>query len=124
MGDTLAAAVQNLPAWQCALVALGDMPCIQPATYQILADGVSRNPAAIARPTFAGAAGHPVAFSSRWFAQLAECRGDRGARSLIAAHPDQVLMIPVDDPGIRVDVDLPQDLARLYAAEAGCAGSR
>jgi CTP:molybdopterin cytidylyltransferase MocA len=42
--------------------------------------------------------------------------GDRGARDLIAAHPDQVLAVEIPDPMVFIDVDHRQDaetVARL-----------
>ena len=41
---------------------------------------------------------------------MAALDGDEGARSVIQAHRDDVLLIPVDDAGITRDVDRPSDL--------------
>jgi molybdenum cofactor cytidylyltransferase len=117
MGHTLADAIRQLPRWNRVLVALADMPAVRPGTYRVLAEAGSENQ--ITRPVYRGRAGNPVAFGAHWFAQLAHCRGDRGARSLLAVSPEQVQDLEIDDPGIHLDIDSPEDLARFQAAEAG-----
>jgi molybdenum cofactor cytidylyltransferase len=122
MGHTLADAISQLPRWNRVVVALADMPAVRPGTYRALAKAGTDNE--ITRPVYQGRAGNPVAFGARWFAQLARCRGDRGARSVLTANPEQVQDLEVDDPGIHLDIDSPEDLMRFQAAEAGCADSR
>jgi len=41
---------------------------------------------------------------------LLELDGDRGARALLSANPEQVVEVPVEDPGILLDIDTPQQL--------------
>jgi molybdenum cofactor cytidylyltransferase len=36
---------------------------------------------------------------------MTRLEGDVGARALLERHRDEVLQVPVDDPGIHVDVD-------------------
>jgi len=36
--------------------------------------------------------------------------GDLGARSVVAAHPDRVKLLPVEDAGVIADIDTPDDL--------------
>ena len=57
------------------------------ADQQLRADELSYNvPGEILRATAAdGRPGHPVLFGRRFFGQLAALKGDRGARSVIAA---------------------------------------
>ena len=109
MGATLAAAVGQLPAWDVVLVALGDMPWLRPASITAVARAAG--PDAICVPCHHGRRGHPVAFGRRFLPELAALDGDRGARDLLLRHAAAVREVPVDDPGIRRDVDRPADIA-------------
>ncbi len=96
------------------VVCLGDMPRLSADTIDRLI--AAFDPAAgkaIAIPTQGGQRGNPVLFARRFFAEIQELAGDVGARSLIAAYPDQVVEVPVEDPAIFLDVDDAAALARL-----------
>jgi molybdenum cofactor cytidylyltransferase len=41
----------------------------------------------------------------RYRKQLLALDGDRGARAILATHPDDVARVPVDDPGVVLDLD-------------------
>jgi len=115
MGHSLAAGVGAAPEAGGWLVALADMPFIAVATYRGVADAL-RAGASLARPVADGRQGHPVGFAPRWFAALVALRGDQGARAILAASPDQVRLLPVNDDGIWRDVDRPGDLGAAAAA--------
>ncbi len=108
MGSTLAEGVAQLPAWQGVLVALADMPAIQPSTYREVAAAVARE--IIVVPTWQARSGHPVGFGSDWFDRLANLRGDTGARALVREAGERRTLLAVADPGILSDVDYPVDL--------------
>jgi molybdenum cofactor cytidylyltransferase len=112
MGASLAAAVLASPDAEGWLVALGDMPRIRAATHRAVMDAI-RQGALLAAAVNATTKerGHPVAFSRPLFAELASLDGDEGARSVVARHRDKLVRVPVDDPGIFLDIDTQQDLA-------------
>lgn len=89
------------------VIALGDMPRIRPATIRLLVDALAAG-ADIAAPFHEGRRGNPVAFSRTHLGALMRLSGDRGARALLAAYP--VTEVPVDDPGIFLDIDTAADL--------------
>jgi molybdenum cofactor cytidylyltransferase len=89
------------------VVALGDMPYVQPATIVALAQALEEG-ADIAAPASEGKRGNPVAFSRRHLPQLLALHGDEGARSIVKQHA--VVEVPVHDPGIFRDIDSPADL--------------
>lgn len=111
MGLSLAHAVryatQDGSATGGWLVALGDMPFVEPTTLRALAAAVAEG-AGIAAPTYEGRRGNPVAFGPRHRAALLALDGDQGARRLLASCP--VAAIAVADPGILRDIDSPSDL--------------
>jgi molybdenum cofactor cytidylyltransferase len=89
------------------VIALADMPFVQPETIAALAAAVDAG-AGIAAPAIDGRRGNPVAFARMHLDELLQLRGDEGARKLLRAHP--VTTIAVDDPGILQDIDTPPDL--------------
>ena len=89
------------------LIALGDMPWVAAETLVALAgafDAASRLD--ICRPAHAGKPGNPVLFGRRHFAALMALTGDVGAKGVIAANPDSVVDVPVDDTGVQRDLDV------------------
>lgn len=109
MGRSLAEGVAQVPGhWQGLLVALADMPWVRAATLGQLVAALE--PGGIVVPLHRGQRGHPVAFHRHWFPALQQLQGDRGARTLIDAAGDACRWLPVDDPGVLLDVDRPADL--------------
>jgi molybdenum cofactor cytidylyltransferase len=64
----------------------------------------------VAVPFHRGARGHPVGFSQRCYPLLAALASDEGAKSVVAAHADEVAHVDVDDPGTLADIDTREDL--------------
>jgi len=118
MGSTLADGVAAIASswWSGALVALADMPLIRPGTYRLVAERLA--PGTIVTVSHNGRRGHPVGFDRAFFPELEALRGDKAARSLLTTHAPSVMDIPVEDPGILLDVDLTADLDRARAALA------
>ena len=111
MGASLAWGVRAAPLAAGWLVALADMPWIQPATIKRVADAV-RGGAALVAPQHRDARGHPVGIAARFYAELATLSGDEGARRLVAAHTASLELVAVDDAGVVRDVDTPADLVQ------------
>ena len=108
MAASLVEAVSHsLPQADSWLVALGDMPYVEPGTLRALLDAVSRG-AGIAAPVFEGRRGNPVAFGAVHLPALLALEGEHGARALLKAAP--VVEVVVNDPGILRDIDTPADL--------------
>lgn len=111
MGATLAEGILECRGYPGAFIALGDMPCIRPATLRQLEAASGREVAVV--PTFRGRRGHPVLFGDRWYRALSRLGGDRGAAGLLALRAAQCVDIEVDDPGIHLDADTQEELAAL-----------
>ena len=110
MGETLACGVRTVPDANGWVVALGDMPFIDPATIARVIACV-REGADIVVPRWRGRRGHPVGFSARFRGELSALHGDTGARHLLREQAEQITWVDVDDHGIVLDVDTPDDLA-------------
>jgi molybdenum cofactor cytidylyltransferase len=89
------------------VIALGDMPHVQPATIAALAAAIE-NGARIAAPVHQGRRGNPVAFSRFHLPLLLALDGDQGAREILSSH--SVTEVPVGDNGVLRDIDTPDDL--------------
>ncbi len=97
---------------QVALLWPVDHARVAPATV----DAVVRASDArrIVVPTFDQRGGHPTAFGRSTWAALAACdQAADGARSVLRAHAELVVRVPVDDPGVLADVDTPADREAL-----------
>jgi molybdenum cofactor cytidylyltransferase len=111
MGVSLAHAVaQNRDAagW---VIALADMPRIEPAAIRLVAEAVQRG-APIAAPRYRGERGHPVGFGAALRDELLACRGDEGARAVIRRHHAEIQWIDTDDSGVIFDIDRREDASR------------
>lgn len=114
-GHSLAA---GAAAWDPAtapwlLIALGDMPYLQPETLAALEQACTESlskpgPAPLIAPSFQGQRGHPVAVPGRLRAAALALTGDQGLKALFASEP--VRLLPRQDPGVCRDVDRPEDL--------------
>ena len=112
MGHSLAAAVAASPSDSHWIVALGDMPLINPNTIRRVAEAIEQG-AAFAMPVYQGQRGHPVGIHSRFRADLHALEGDAGARAIIADHKSDVQLVETDDSGVLVDVDTVADYQNL-----------
>jgi molybdenum cofactor cytidylyltransferase len=104
-----AAAAQEADA---VLVALGDMPLVDPATVDLLVDAFAGSEATIVAAAFDGQRGNPVVFDSRHFEALADLGGATGGRSVLRAATDAIC-VETGDPGVVQDVDSRADIEEL-----------
>jgi len=110
MAASIRAGIRALPAEVAGvLICLGDMPWVSADTLIGLAARFA--PAegrSICRPVYDGRPGNPVLFARRYFPELLDLAGDRGAKAVLQAHVGDVCDCPVDDPGVLRDLDKPQ----------------
>jgi molybdenum cofactor cytidylyltransferase len=114
MGTSLAWGVAAASDWTGWVVALADMPFVQPATVKMLAAALAGG-AALAAPRYQGRRGHPVCFGPSYRKALLGLSGDRGGRDLLRAAGDLLHVVDCDDPGVLVDIDTPLELQRVAA---------
>lgn len=112
MFDSLCLGLRALPRPADSFFLMpGDVPLVKSETIcAIAASG-----AAIARPVFNGRVGHPAYFSGACLEHLLAYPGENGLRGAIASFGIPVTDIPVDDRGILLDADTPEDLKLLRA---------
>ncbi len=95
-----------------------DVPNLQSATWQAIADSVRSNPERKLVPEFHGKTGHPVVVPRWTMEELLTAGDDCSPRDIVLA-PRGLLRVAVDDPGILVDVDVPSDFQRLHDIPPG-----
>ena len=111
MGHTLASGVRASRDADGWVVALADMPYLQPATRGRVADEL-REGGAIVAPGFDGQRGHPVGFARRFHQEVRALTGDEGARKLIGDHKKLLTVLALQDAGVLRDIDTPADLTQ------------
>jgi len=93
-----------------ALIFLGDMPWIETGSIHALLRAFDPEHPRICLPVYNHTRGHPVLWPARFFAEMAEISGDRGARDLLDDHADEVTRVAVSDAGVTMDVDTHDEL--------------
>ena len=111
MGASLACGVRASSHAHGWIVALADMPFIQPATLVEIPCQLEQG-APLAAPVYHGQRGHPVGFGCEFFEALAHLTGDQGARAIVSAHAARATLLACEDPGILADIDTTDDMAR------------
>lgn len=114
MGYSIAAGVaerSGAPGW---LVLPGDMPLVRPGSILAVATALEQH--AVVCAQYKGRRGHPVGFGAELYSELSVLDNDDGARRVVARYPAHGEEL--DDPGVLMDVDTPQDLAALQSRVA------
>lgn len=106
MGTSIACGVAAAPAAGGWLIALGDMPWVPEAVIHAVAAALAAG-ADRAAPVCRGRRGHPVGFGVRHGPALQRLSGDAGARGLLAANEDTLVLIETGAEGILHDIDTP-----------------
>jgi len=107
MGGSIGRGVAALPPdAAAAVILLGDMPEIAPATIKALIGAFDAAAGKdICVPVAEGRRGNPVLFGRAHFGALGAIHGDRGGKGIVAANPSRVVEVAVADPGVLADYD-------------------
>ena len=105
-------AAENFHA-DAALLHPVDHPLVSVDVIHSLLDGFENSTQMIVLPVFKGKRGHPVLFSRKLFEELKNAPPEIRARSLVWSHQNSVLEIETKEPGVIIDIDTPEDYARL-----------
>jgi molybdenum cofactor cytidylyltransferase len=99
------------PEAEGVLVALGDMPLVDPAVMaRLLAAFDPEEGRAIVQPTYRGKQGNPVLWGREFFGEMGAITGDVGARQLVGRHADRLVEVEVPDDGVLRDFDTVESL--------------
>lgn len=106
--------VVDRPGVGGVLVTPVDLPLVTASTVAGIIDLHRRTSGLIVRPTCKGRYGHPILFDRRLFGELRHADLTLGARVVVRAHAAESAALEVEDDGAFVDIDTPEDYARVF----------
>ncbi|GAB2817470.1 nucleotidyltransferase family protein [Comamonas piscis] len=115
MGHSIArgvAATADAEGW---LVLPGDLPLVRPQSLMAVAQSLASH--AVVVPQCGDQQGHPVGFDRTCREALLQLEGDTGAGAIVRSHRQAgtAHSLQLNDPGIAIDIDTCEDLARVQA---------
>jgi molybdenum cofactor cytidylyltransferase len=111
LGATLSWGMRGTTPTLGWIIALADMPYIDPSTYGLVRSRLCSGFGAI-RPTFEGEPGHPVGLARQWQSKLVGLSAKHGLGALLQDPDIGLEALAVSDPGCVRDIDYPTDLDR------------
>ncbi|HEY4611995.1 MAG TPA: nucleotidyltransferase family protein [Bacteroidota bacterium] len=110
IGSSVRAGIASLPETvDAAIFVLCDQPLVTSDLIDAIIDSHATTGKPIVATEYSRTRGVPALFARKLFSELLLLRGDRGAKSVIAHHANEVASIPF--PGGSVDIDTPEDLS-------------
>lgn len=94
-----------------ALLFLVDHPLVSGAAVAALIDRFAAGQ--IVLPTFQRRRGHPVLFARTVLDEILQLSVSSGANVVVRKDPSRIIEVPVDDPGVTVDIDTPEEFSKL-----------
>ena len=101
------------PLPEALLVMPADLPLLRVSTLEAVARAAAAD--RIVRPCSGGKFGHPVAFGRQFWPELLALEGEAGAKALIKANLGLLHELDVQDDGIYLDADTPEQFEQLKA---------
>jgi molybdenum cofactor cytidylyltransferase len=99
------------------LVLPGDMPAVNRKICGLCLAAYRRDPRRIVIATYGHRRGHPIIFP--YYMQQAVRDLTEGLNALPCIYPAYVSYVEVDDPGVNLDIDTPEDWGRNGQATSG-----
>ncbi len=105
------------PGLEAVVLGLVDHPAVSASTVRQLMTVYRNLRPAVAVPIYRGQRGHPVVLDRALFHPLMALSAEEGANTVIRQFGDRTQPVVVDDPGVTLDIDDPEALARWEAAK-------
>lgn len=93
----------------------GDSPCFSPTSGVRLNQAMEQTGADILIPAYQGRRGHPILLANRVLPYLLTYRGTGGLRGALQMYPGPQQVLELEDPGLVLDADTPEDYQHLLA---------
>ncbi len=107
-------AIQTVASsYSACLVWPVDQPMISAHLLVDLISLFQASGASIAYPTWKGKRGHPAIFHRALFWELLHCPAETGARSVVARHQGETIVLPTSEAATVTDIDTPEDYFNL-----------
>jgi len=114
------AATAAQPQPDAVLIMLADQPAVTSELLDQLVAAAETAPAGLVACEYAGTLGAPAFYARRHFDALGRLSGDRGGKTLLAAHSEAVVRIPF--AAAAIDVDTLDDYQRALLMKSANAG--
>ncbi len=113
MGSSIRIGVEAVaPEARGLLLLLADQPFVTAEAIDRLIETAVNDGRRIVASAYAGTVGPPVYFDRALFLELLTLEGDRGARSVIEAYPEEGVAVPLPE-SVVADIDTPDDLTAI-----------
>lgn len=96
---------------EAVVLVLGDQPGISTSVIDLLIVGYRLKGKGLVLPVFQGKRGHPILFDLKYREEIKALNPEIGLKQLMQLHREDILEIPVNEPGIVADLDTPNDYA-------------
>ena len=114
--SSIQAALRHLssvqPQTDGMILFLVDHPFVTATLVGQLVEDFYRSGRPIVIPTFHGKRGHPVIFARMLYGELLAAPLEKGARTVVWAHADEVLEVPTEEEGVVLNVNDPEKLRK------------
>jgi len=112
LASSIRTGVARLPS-SCdgVMLVLADQACVTAEDLRRLAGTWRRQPLCVAAACYGATVGVPAIFPRHLFGELADLKGDVGARTLLKRHADRLVRVPMASAAF--DLDTPDDLLEL-----------
>jgi molybdenum cofactor cytidylyltransferase len=101
------------PGVHGVMIAPVDAPLVTPETIRRMLAVFAARRAPVVRANYRGRHGHPVIFARQVFDSLRRADPSIGAKAVVHAHASDLIDVELDDPAVIMDVDNPEDYARM-----------
>lgn len=113
MSSSVVRGVKETTTGSHVLVLPGDVACLDKGTVDAVVRFHLRERPLITVACYRGRRGHPIVFDASLREELLRIGEETmGLKSVVRAHEESVTCVEVDDPGVALDVDTPEDIAR------------
>lgn len=112
MASSIRRGLASMPAaCDAVMILLGDQVAVTTDDLKRLVNAWKEQDSVIATATYERHVGVPAIFPRVCFSELAELRGDNGARLVLERNNYRLVRVPM--PNAAIDLDTPEDLAAL-----------
>jgi molybdenum cofactor cytidylyltransferase len=99
------------PACEATLILLGDQVGVTAEDLRRLVDAWKGSESSIAASVYDRHVGVPAIFPHAYFSEMAELRGDQGARAILERNRDRLIRVKM--PSAALDLDTPEQLSEV-----------
>ncbi len=110
---SLVLGAQAMSDVDAVLFAVGDMPLLTGESLRLLVDRFEASGLGIACLSDETHRGNPAVFAKGYFPELLALSGDRGAKGILRAHEDDLLVVPCTGANELADADTHEALAAI-----------